>query len=71
MLIPSTGLAQQAEGAISLDIRADKRCQDKEKKHTDTTTTTNEKWVFDVAIKNGSFQGSHGTDRRIPDVHEG
>jgi len=60
MLVPSTGMAQQAEGAITLDIRAEKRCLDKEKKSEHNAMVTTEKWVYEVAIKNGSFRDLAG-----------
>ena len=60
MFIQSTGLAQQAEGPITLDIHAEKKCLGKEKKSEHNATVTNEKWVYEVAIKNGSFRDLAG-----------
>lgn len=60
MLLQSTGLAQQAEGTITLDIHAEKKCLDKEKKKANNATVTTEKWVYEVAIKNGSFRDLAG-----------
>jgi len=53
-------MAQQAEGAITLDIHAERKCLEKEKKKANNTTITNEKWVYEVAIKNGSFRDLAG-----------
>lgn len=60
MLLQSTGMAQQAEGAVTLDIHAERKCLDKEKKKDHNATVTNEKWVYEVAIKNGSFRDLTG-----------
>jgi hypothetical protein len=60
MLLQSTGFAQQAEGAITLAIHADKRCLDKEKTASTSTTTTKEQWVYEVVIKNNSFRDLQG-----------